>query len=156
MGLVVGILLMTISFTTLLHGQIDADGAKRAAREDDIREAIFRFELKDRTGIIFLDIDHRDPSDAFMKRFFDVKLPIKKLSAIAKPNGRSQRWIYDRSSGKPGVALWVGKITWTSDMRVIVDGGYYCGSLCAGRGDFYLTFKDGRWVVDKFDLKIVS
>jgi len=156
MGLVLGILLMTISFTTLLHGQINADAAKRAAREDDIREAIFRFELKDRTSIIFLDIDHQDPSDTFMKRFSDVKLPIKKLSAIAKPNGRSQRWIYDRSSGKSGVALWVGKLTWISELNVVVDGGYYCGSLCAGRGDFYLTFKDGRWVVDKFDLKIVS
>jgi len=152
----VSIFLTMFFFSVSVYGQIVADDAKRTAQEDDIREAIFRYEMKERGSVIFLDIDHRDPSDSFMRRFSDVKLPVKKLSAISARTKRSQRWIYDRKTGKPGVALWVGKFTWTSDHGAIVDGGYYCGSLCAGRGDFYVALKDGRWIVEKFDLKVIS
>jgi hypothetical protein len=155
-NLIVSIFLMIFPFAPLLHSQVDVSPTKRVAQEDDVREAIFRFQLKDQTGIIFLQIDHRDPSDSFMKRFADIKLPIKKGSAIAKPDRRSQRRIYDRSTGKTGVALWVGKFTWSSDQSAVVDGGYYCRNLCAGRGDFYVTLKGGRWVVERFDLKIIS
>ncbi len=156
LGTIIGVSLMMILFSPSLAGQIAADAARHVAQEDDIREAIFRYEMKDREGIIFLNISNQDPSDSFMRRFSDVKLAVKKLSAIAPSKKPTRRWIYDRESGKPGVALWVGKFTWTSDHGVIVDGGYYCGSLCAGRGDFYVTLKNGRWIVEKFDLKIVS
>ena len=152
----IGVSLVMFLFSASLYAQVATDAARRAAQEDDIREAIFRYEMKNRDGIIFLDINYQDPSDSFMKRFSDVKLSVKKLSAIAPSKKPAQRWIYDRKTGKPGVALWVGKFAWTSDREVIVDGGYYCGSLCAGRGDFYVVFRDGRWVVEKFDLKIVS
>jgi hypothetical protein len=156
LGAIVGVSLTMFFFSASLHGQIAADAARRAAQEDNIREAIFRYEMKDREGIIFLNINNQDPSDSFMKRFSDVKLAVKKWSAIAPAEKPLQRWIYDRETGKPGVALSVGKITWTSDHGVIVTGGYYCGSLCAGAGDFYVIFKDGRWVVEKFDIKVIS
>jgi hypothetical protein len=156
LGAIVGFSLTMFFFSASLRGQIAADAARRAVQEGNIREAIFRYEMKDRKGIIFLNIDNQDPSDSFMKRFSDVKLAVKKLSAIAPAKKPLQRWIYDRETGKPGVALWTGKFTWTSDHGAIVDGGYYCGSLCAGRGDFYLAFKDGRWVVEKFDIKVIS
>jgi hypothetical protein len=92
-----------------------------------------------------------------MRRFSDLKLSAKKWSAIDdRAKKPAQRWINDRETGKPGVALSVGKITWTSDHGVIVAGGYYCGSLCAGGGDFYVVLKDGRWVVEKFDIKVIS
>jgi hypothetical protein len=155
LGAIVGVLVAMFSFSGCLRGKIAADTAARAGQEDDIREAIFRYEMKDRASIIFLDINNQDPSDSFMSRFSDVKLPIKKMSAIAPAKKPLQRWIHDRETGKPGVALSVGKIAWTSDHEVIVAGGYFCGSLCAG-GDFYVTIRDGRWVVEKFDLKVVS
>jgi hypothetical protein len=128
----------------------------RSTQEDDIREAIFRYEMKDRTGVIFLEINQKDPTDSFMKRFVGGKFPVKKLSGIAPPKEPAQRWIADRETGKPGVALWVGKFQWTSAHSVIVGGGYYCGSLCAGGGDFYVDLKDGKWTVEKFDLKRFS
>jgi len=156
LGTAVGVSLMMCLFSAALPGQIAADAARRAAQEDDIREAIFRYEMKERQGTIFLNINNQDPSDTFMRRFSDVKLSVKKLSAIAPPKRPAQRWIYDRKTGKLGVALWVGKFTWTSDHGAIVDGGYYCGSLCAGRGDFYVAPKEGVWVVEKFDLKVIS
>ena len=52
--------------------------------------------------------------------------------------------------------LSVGKITWTSDDHVEVEGGYYCGSLCAGDGTFDVVRQHGVWVVRKFDLKLIS
>jgi hypothetical protein len=153
---IVGVLTVMFSLLGCLRKQMAADTAARAAQEDDIREAIFRYEIKyHRTpSIIFLHVNDQDPNEPFMRRFSDLKLSVKKWSAIAqKP---PQRWTYDRETGKPGVALSVGKITWTSDHGVIVVGGYFCGSLCAGGGDFYVVFKDGRWVVEKFDIKIIS
>jgi hypothetical protein len=90
-----------------------------------------------------------------MKRFSDVKLPMKKSSDIAK-HKVSHSSIYDRRTGKTGVLLWVRTFKWKSNQNVVVDGGYWCGSLCAGRGDFYVTLIDGRWIVEKFDLKVIS
>lgn len=155
---IVGVLLAMFSFSGCFRGQIGADAAARAAQEDDIREAIFRYEMKDHRSpdVVFLSINNQEPSEAFMRRFSDVKLAVKKWSAIAPAKGPPQRWINDRETGNPGVAISVGKITWTSDHGVIVAGGYYCGSLCAGGGDFYVTLKDGRWVVEKFDIKVIS
>jgi hypothetical protein len=156
LGAAVGVSLMMFFFSISLNGQIAADADKRAAQEDDIREAIFRYEMKDRASIIFLSINNQDPSDAFMRRFSDVKLSVKKSSAIAPSKKPPQRWIYDRKTGKPGLALSVGKITWTSDHGVIVAGGYYCGILCAGGGDFYVNLRDDLWVVEKFHVKVIS
>ena len=117
LGAIVGISLMMFFFFAFLHRQIAADAVRRAAQDDNIREAIFRYEMKDREGIIFLDINNQDPSDSFMKRFSNVRLVVKKLSAIAPAKKPPQRWIYDRETGKPGVALWTGKFTWTSEDR---------------------------------------
>ena len=156
LGAIFRISLTMFFFSASLHGQIADDATRRAAQEDNIREAIFRYEMKDREGIVFLSINNQDPDDSFMKRFSDVKLTVKKLSAIAPAKKPLQRWIYDRETGKQGVALWTGKFRWTSDHGAIVDGGYSCGSLCAERGDFYLASKHGRWVVEKFDIKAIS
>jgi len=158
LGAIVGVLVVMFSFSGCLRGQIDPDAAARAAQEDDIRDAIFRYEMKDHgfPDVVFLSINNQEPSDAFMRRFSDVKLSVKKWSAIAPAKEPAQRWISDRETGKPGVALSVGKIKWTSDHGVIVAGGYYCGSLCAGGGDFYVALKGGRWVVEKFDIKVIS
>jgi len=155
---IIGVLVAMFSLSGCIRGHIGADAAVRAVQEDDIREAIFRYEMKDHRSpnVVFLSINNQEPSDAFMSRFSDVKLSVKKWSAIAPAKEPLQRWINDRETGKPGVALSVGKITWTSDHGVVVAGGYYCGSLCAGGGDFYVTFKDGRWVVEKFDIKVIS
>jgi hypothetical protein len=156
LGIIIGASLMIILFSILLLDKFGVAG--RVAQEDDIREAIFRYEMKAHRlpDVVFLSINNQEPSDAFMRRFSDVKLSVKNWSAIAPPTNPPQRWISDRETGKPGVALSVGKITWTSNHRVIVAGGYYCGSLCAGGGDFYVVLKDGRWVVEKFDIQIIS
>lgn len=146
------------SFSGCIRGHIGADATARAAQEDDIREAIFRYEMKEHRfpNVVFLSINNQEPSDAFMRRFSDVKVAVKKWSAIAPAEEPPQRWISDRETGKSGVALSVGKFTWTSDRGVVVAGGCYCGILCAGGGDFYVTFKEGRWVVEKFDIKVIS
>lgn len=155
---IIGVLVAMFSLSGCIRGHIGADAAVRAAQENDIREAIFRYEMKDHRfpEVAFLSINNQEPSDAFMRRFSDTSVAVKKWSAIAPANKPPQRGIYDRDTGKSGVALSVGKITWTSDHGVVVAGGYYCGSLCAGGGDFYVTSKDGRWVVEKFDIKVIS
>jgi hypothetical protein len=150
--------LMMILFSTFLVRRIASNAARHVAQEDDIREAIFRYEMKDHRGpdVVFLSINNQEPSDAFMRRFFDAKLSVKTWSAIAPATKPPQRWINDRETGNPGVALSVGKITWTSDHGVTVAGGYYCGILCAGAGDFYVNLKGKRWIVEKFDIKVIS
>jgi hypothetical protein len=156
LGIFIGASLMIILFSILLLDKFGVAG--RVVQEDDIREAIFRYEMEAHRfpEVVFLSINNQEPSDAFMRRFSDVELSVKNWSAIAPSTKPLQRWISDRETGKPGVALSVGKITWTSNYRVIVAGGYYCGSLCAGGGDFYVVLKDGRWVVEKFDIKVIS
>jgi hypothetical protein len=156
--IITGVLVGMFSFSGCVRGHIGADTAVRAAQEDDIREAIFRYEMKEHRfpDVVFLSINNQEPSEVFMRRFSDVKLSVRNWSAIAPAKEPPQRWISDRETEKPGVALSVGKFRWTSDYAVVVAGGYYCGILCAGEGNFYVTFKDGRWIVEKFDIKAIS
>jgi hypothetical protein len=168
---IIGVSLMIILFSVFLLDKFEVAGrvgqlAAGSTAPDDIQEAIFRYEMKAHRGIpergadpsiiFFLSINNQDPSDAFMRRFSDIKLSVKRGSTFAASTKPPQRWISDRETGKPAVALSVGKIKWTFNHGVIVAGGYYCGTLCAGGGDFYVNLKDGRWVVEKFDIKVIS
>jgi hypothetical protein len=62
----------------------------------------------------------------------------------------------DRKSNQPGMSFSVGAITWLSPERVEVQGGMYCGGLCADAGEYSLEKRQGRWVVVKYKIEMVS
>ena len=140
--------LLTLLF--LLHAHLLVAQAHRTtsrfAAEDAIRESVIRYQMKDfKSDIFFVDINGKDPSDDFMKRLSDMPGIVKKASASAF--NKENMLVVDKETGKQGTIFKAGSIRWLSPDAVTVDGGYYCGGLCAAGIVFRLRRKHGKWVV---------
>jgi len=132
--------------------------ADRAIQENDIRESVFRYRMEhlNGNGPIFLSIDGKDPSDTFMARFAELNKTVKKASGSYFKKEPFPGWLRDRSTDEKGMTLSVDCISWMSLDRVEVRGGMYCGGLCADGGVYRLRKKDGRWVVEQYEVQMVS
>jgi hypothetical protein len=127
-------------------------------QEDDIREAIFRYRIgtKQPSSSIFLSIDGKDPSDEFMVRFLDFKLHVKKASRSYFKKDPFPGFLRDRTTGKEAVKYSVGRIRWIDHESAEVQGGMYCGGLCADAGTYRVTKKHDHWTVEKYDVRMIS
>lgn len=148
----------------------------REAEADDIYEAVFRFridrdsqnrkkipyyllviETKDAAPIttsmnpeqILKELKRSDPSDEFIKRFADIKPPVRKRTYSAEP-----RAVVNTSNEKESSYLKVMPITWKSDTEVEVRGYSPLASMESPPGDselghdfFKLEKRDGKWTV---------
>ena len=131
----------------------------RAIEEDDIRESIFRYRIEGAkgNGPFFLSINGEDPSETFMARFaISNKIAVKKASGSYFKEQPSPGWLRDRSTDKEAIYFSVGSISWMSLDRVEVRGGMYCGGRCADAGIYRLRKKKDRWVVDQYEVQMVS
>jgi hypothetical protein len=145
-------------------------GAARQKETDEVREAVFRYQFATsgvpKAAVYFLSLGvgktgaadifdaSYDPSNEFMKRFVDLKVPVRKASAstFGSPSGR----VVDKASGKLGVLFDVRSIKWISDTEVEVQGGFAAGMLYA-RGSIYTVKKEkGKWKVTKEDNTFMS
>ena len=128
--------------------------ADRMIQEDDIREAVFRYRIESEnpSARVFLRIDGKDPSDTFMTRFAESNPPVKKSSGayLKSPSLR------DRFTGEQAVDLSVGSISWISVDRVELPGSSYCGIRCADTGIYRVVKKNGRWLVEKYEIHFIS
>jgi hypothetical protein len=137
-----------------------AADAVRQSQEDDLRETVFRWQLNefgstslpgaapaDMPKAYFFGVGEKkeDPSDAFIKRFVDNKLPVRKLSACKM----STRGDFDKITGEKGYVLTVGSITWKSDTEVDVKGYWHVSGLCASWDTYTLKKQNGKWKVTK-------
>ncbi len=138
-----------------LFSRVPAD---RINQEDDIREAVFRYriELMQDSGIFFLSIDGKDPSDSFMTRFADLKSGVKKDSGSYVKKEPFPGWLRDRSTDEKAVSFFVDDISWISLDRVEVRGGKYCGGLCADAGIYRVVKRNDHWVVESYEVRVVS
>ena len=136
----------------------------RAADEDNIREAVYRYQfqhnasgLKQNAKAYFLGIEKgrqiADPSDAFMKRFAGAKPPAKKWS---QAEFRPDKGIVDKTTGERGLGFHTGAIKWISRAKVEVEGGYQEANLSASKNTYTLVKKGSRWVVTQDRLRAIS
>jgi len=132
--------------------------ADRAIQEDDIRESVFRYRIEhlNGNGTIFLTIDDKDSSDAFMARFAVLNSTVKKASGSHFKKEPFPGWLRDRSTDEKAMTFSVGSICWMFLDRVEARGGMYCGGLCADWGIYRLRKKNGRWVVEQYEVRGVS
>jgi hypothetical protein len=119
--------------------------------EDDIREAVFRYQFDHNASGLqksakgyFLAIGEKgaDPSDEFMKRFAHHKPPVHKASA----------W---RTENK-GLFFRVTSIVWISDAEVKVAGGYYEGNVSSSGNTYTLKKEAGNWQVTRDEMGSIS
>lgn len=139
-----------------------ANDAAHLRQEDDIREAVFRYQFDHNASgqqksahDYFLAIGDKnaDPSDAFMKRLAHNKPAVRKASACrVDPSGS----VVNKRTGKHGLLFRIGSITWISDTEVKVWRGYD-ETNPSSSGSTYTVKKDsGKWIVAKDQMEVIS
>jgi hypothetical protein len=146
------------------------------AEEDDIHEAVLRYQIDRWYGdektdkaekpsapeereienrlkplIVHISVNGKDPSPEFLARFKDSK-------RLIRPASEANREAMGKRSLMPSgkIIFSSGKIKWLSSANVKVDGGYYCGPLCASGEMFELRKRDGKWQVVKSEMEWIS
>ncbi len=137
----------------------------RSAQEDDIREAVFRYQFEHNAsgtqqtaqfyclslGEYSKDID---PDDGLMQRFQGHKPAVKKVSqCICSP----EVGVKDKEIGQSGGLVFrVTSIRWISNTEVEVEGGYYEGGLSASGNVYQVVRKGNQWVVTDDKMRWIS
>jgi len=154
-------LLLFVAATACLGAQ----KSSRAKAEDDIREAVFRYQFTHNCWgrpekVYFLSVNDKDPSKAFMRRFRGHKPPVKPVSKCRIDKnlvpGRPKTAVIDRETGDRGLIFKTEKIKWLNATKVAVEGGYYADGRGASGNTYTVEMKKGRWVVTKDDMKWIS
>lgn len=123
-------------FTPLAARTADGPDRSRRIQEDDILEAVFRWQLdnhldwmKQRTGGYYISIGKKrnDPSEVFMKRFENYVPPVMKNSESRLEGAMSV--VVDSTTGEQGDRFNVTSIFWISDKNVEVKGGHFSSGL---------------------------
>lgn len=137
----------------LVGGDNGSQDASRQAREDDIREAVFRYLFthnssggQSNVGAYYLSLadDAQDPSGEFMIRFRDEQPPVKKVSSCTYSAADGVR---DIATGERGLIFRVTSLRWVSASEAKAEGGYYEGGLSGSGSIFRVGQRNGRWTV---------
>lgn len=129
--------------------QTGANGTTdRSAELDDVFEALFRYQFynnvsaeQQQAETYFLTIKNRNPPSEFLKRFSGHTPPVKNGSEFGIGKGLKFR-----------IDGW----EWISDDKINVIGGYYEDVLSSSGSCYFLFRKDGKWVVEKADMYMIS
>lgn len=117
--------------------------------EDDIREAVFRYQMRcfaqEKPDVFFLSVTtfgfDRSPSSSFLRRF---KSPISAFSECTQVGAETVR---RAGTFEEGLILRVGRVKWLSASETEVAGGYYQNGTSASGNVYRLAKQQERWVV---------
>ncbi len=166
--------LSLIALTTLLAAcagrapsvpAVSSTSLPRSAQEDDIREAVFRYQFEHNAsgaqqtakfyclslGEYSTDID---PDDGLMQRFQGHKPAVKKVSQCAYGFEVGVKETETGQSG--GLVFRVTSIRWISDTEVEAEGGYYEGNMSSSGNVYQVVRKEGRWIVTEDQMRWIS
>jgi len=137
-----------------------AKNKSRSAIEDDIREAVFRYQfLHNASGqqqhakVYFLSLSEgKDPNDKFVERFRGQTPPVKKGSQATTQPGV----VKDKTTGEEGIIFRVTRIKWINGSDVVVEGGYYEGNLSSSGNIYRVKLTRKRWVVKSDRMLYIS
>jgi hypothetical protein len=132
------------------------DPALQSSFQDDIREAVFRYQFEHGWPLEFPPVAYflaiegrsrasdRDPDDAFMSRFDGHQPPTLKASLVTD---RVIEGVTHRDTGERGLILRVTEITWITGAEVTVEGSIYQSGAGAEGHEYRVVLDGGRWTV---------
>jgi hypothetical protein len=154
-GLLISVLLAAMAAAPA--PQKNSNETSRTAQEDDIREAVYRYQIKNFDLVVayhFIAVNGKNPPAAVLQRFHGQQppvLPVSEAEKIKKP----MRQIQNRNDFKQGALFNQGPIKWISDTKADVEGGFECGDICdEASGVFHVSKTENKWVVDSFDAAV--
>jgi hypothetical protein len=170
-------LLSSMFLTALLFSQTTAVDHK-SADEQDILASVIHHQMeewvsegdKDEAGartksdrtiasalnpkIFFISINGKDPTDEFLNRFRDIPRSIRKISSELPQKGPHTP--KDRTTLLTGIIFSADTVKWLDQDTAEVEGGYYCGGLCAAGITFNVRREAGKWVVKGSKMRWIS
>jgi hypothetical protein len=128
------------------------EGEKNAAeaKTEDDKAIAQRLNFE----IFFVSIEGKDPSDDFISRFRDIPRTIKKASS--EEPGKGPHTPVDKSTHHTGIVFSVDSIQWLGKDSTKVEGGYYCGGLCAAGITFRVKRENGKWIIKNSGMNWIS
>ncbi len=182
LAVIIGVatLLSAGEFASFTFAQGSPAKSLRTEQEENIREAVIRIQMerwyhaydeqehkakeqwerdharKMNFRVFLVSVNGKDPSAEFLARFKSIPRQIKKGSLGYFEKEPSPGWLHDRESHRRAIEFNVGTITWRSEYSAEIDGGYYCGGLCAARYLFKVQWVGNSWVVKETELKMIS
>jgi len=133
---------MTVVIRHQMEGWVREGDKNQAAAKDKIeRDVAARLNFR----VFFISINGKDPSDELINRFRDIPRSIRKISSERPRKGPHTP--IDRTTGIPGIIFSADAIRWQTKDLVEVEGGYYCGGLCAAGITFKVERQNGKWLV---------
>jgi hypothetical protein len=131
--------------------QGSATPAARAADEEQIAEAVFRYQFDHNASGMGKTAEkyclslpgEKMPSAVFLQRFEGHTPPVMAADQC------------DRKSGK-NLFFRVQKIDWRKDGEVWVRGGYYEGNLSSSLELFQVVNENGKWTVKGSRMEAIS
>lgn len=123
----------------------------RAAAEEDIAEAVFRYQfdhnasgIQKQAARYCLSLPgERSPGEAFLQRFQGNQPPVASAEECERVGGKN---LFFR----------VQRFDWRKDNEVWVRGGYYEGNLSSSVEAFQVVRQNGRWVVKGARMEMIS
>jgi len=134
----------------------------RLTQENDIREAVFRYQFNHNSSIqgksaavycLSVGEKNADPSDDLMRRFAAFKPPVREASDCSTD---AYRGVAEKRTGKRGVVFRVRTIKWVSETEVDVVGGYFEDGLSASGNTYTVIKTQGKWTVSKAKTNWIS
>jgi hypothetical protein len=101
-----------------------------------------------------VSINGADPSDEFMKRFSDLPRTIRKGSSEVPDKGPHAP--IDKSTGEAGIVFNAENLWWLNQDLAELQGGYYCGGLCAVGITFTVKRENGKWTIKSSHMNWIS
>ena len=123
----------------------------RTAAEDDIAEAVFRYQFEHNASAIQKKAEkyclslpgEAMPSAELLKRFEGSKTPVLAANQCERKSGKS---LFFR----------VQKFDWHNDREVWVRGGYWEGNLSSSIEMYRVVNDNGKWVVKGARVEAIS
>jgi hypothetical protein len=124
-----------------------------ASVDDDVREAIFRYQfqhnhsgIQQQAAVYCLSVSEKttDPTDTFTKRFEGNTPPVKKVSECS---ASADKGVSDKATGGHGLIFRIGTITLHGTTEATAEGGYYEGGDSASGNVYQVRRQGSEWVV---------
>lgn len=112
-----------------------------------VMEMLFRYVIRryadEQIKVWFINcVDGEDPPPNFLKRFSDMPVPVKGVSAAVKPWIRGVR---DSETGEQGAIAWARIIRWPDESTAEVEFSCYRHGLAAEGMTMMIRYESGRW-----------
>ncbi|MCI0461193.1 MAG: TIGR02996 domain-containing protein [Gemmataceae bacterium] len=120
----------------------------RPFAEDDVREAVFRHQLRQGGpgGVCFLRVEGgNDPSADLLDRFRGHRPPVKPASTARRNDSTGE--LTDRDTGEWGTIFSINAVRWKAASKCEVAGGDLVDDEEVLSWTYQLELRDGQWRV---------